>query len=569
MLYKETPGDERREREWAILSFDALAHASGYRLKHAPRRLTAVAFADVSFSGRGEARSPGHWEFRTMKRWKISWTLCIAAALSTPGLMRADDAKPQLGANPEQVFKELDKNSDGQLSDDEMHEDQKRFFERLLRVGDKNTDGKLSLEEFKEATKPDSRPVEVRRGEAGAGAERQNVDEMFSRLDKNGDGKISKDEVPEQAKPRFDPLFERLGKDALTKEDLQQARGRMGGMGGSSPEETVKRLDKNGDGKISKDEVPDRAKPFMMPLFERLGKDELTKEDLQQARERMQAQFGQGRPGQGRAEQGERRPGEERAAGERAPGERAPGERAPGERAPGERAPGERAPGDRPIPAEIFNRMDVNGDGKIDLSDASDQNRPMIERMLERLRKGKDGSISKDEFLAAAPNILGDNGRSGGRGPAEPRGRDAGRGPAEGRERAAGGPGGERQGPDGGRRPVFPRLFEKLDTNHDGKISAEELAKAGELFKDLDENQDGQLDPRELLGPPPNREGAGRDGAGRDGAGRDGGEGRRGGDGESRRRGDAARGSRNPEGRPSGEDRPAERKPDGDAKPRD
>jgi Ca2+-binding EF-hand superfamily protein len=493
-----------------------------------------VAFADVSFSGRGEARSPGHWEFRTMKRWKISWTLCVAAALSVPGLIQADDAKPQAGGNPEQLFKELDTNSDGQLTGDEINEDQKRFFERLVRVGDKNTDGKLSLEEFKEATKPDSRPVEVRRGEAGAGAERQNVDEMFSRLDKNGDGKISKDEVPEQAKPRLDPLFERLGKDTLTKEDLQQARGRMGGMGGSSPEETVKRLDKNGDGKISRDEVPDRAKPFMMPLFERLGKDELTKEDLQQARERMQAQFGQGRPGQGRAEQGERRPGDERAAGER-------------------------APADRPNPHEVFNRLDVNGDGKIDLSDASDQNRPMIDRMLEQLRKGKDGSISKDEFLAAAPNILGDNGRSGGRGPAEPRGRDAGRGPAEGRERAAGGPGGERQGPEGGRRPVFPRLFEKLDTNHDGKISAEELAKAGELFKELDENQDGQLDPRELLGPPPNR----------DGAGREGGEGRRGGDRESRGRGDAARGARNPDGRPTGDDRPAERKPDGDAKPRE
>ncbi|MDB5390105.1 MAG: putative signal transduction protein with EFhand domain [Planctomycetaceae bacterium] len=500
-----------------------------------------------------------------MKRWKISWTLCVAAALSLPGLVQGQDAKPQVGGNPEQLFKSLDKNSDGQLTADEINDDQKRFFDRLVRVGDKNTDGKLTLDEFKEAVKPDERPVDAPRGGDAGGAGRQNLDEMFKRLDKNGDGKISKDEVPEQAKPRLDPLFQRLGKDELTREDLQQA-GRMAG-GGPSPEETIKRMDKNGDGKITKDEVPEQAKPFLLPLFERLGKEELTKDDLQQARERMQAQFGQGRPGQG-----ERRPNGDRPAGERAAGDRPAGERAAGDRPAEGRQGGERGEGARQNPAEMFNRLDANGDGAISLADASDQTRPMIERMLERTKKGKDGSISKDEFLAAAAFMQRDGGRGGDRGPAEARGAGERRGdaaPNDGRRpgapgdaRAAGAPG-DRRGPEGGRRPALPRLFEKLDTNHDGKISADELAKAGELFKELDENQDGQLDPRELLGPPPG-EGRGMRGPGGEGRGPGGGEGR----GRGPAGPDAGRGARNPEGRPAAEDRPAERKPDGD-KPRE
>jgi hypothetical protein len=56
-----------------------------------------------------------------------------------------------------------------------------------------------------------------------------------------------------------------------------------------------------------------------------------------------------------------------------------------------------------------------------------------------------------------------------------------------------GGPG----APDAGRRPP-PPLIAALDLNHDGIISADEIAKAAESLKKLDKNGDGQLTRDEL-----------------------------------------------------------------------
>ena len=65
-----------------------------------------------------------------------------------------------------------------------------------------------------------------------------------------------------------------------------------------------------------------------------------------------------------------------------------------------------------------------------------------------------------------------------------------------------GGPGGP-GGPEGGHRPPPSPIFEALDLNHDGVISADELAKASESLKKLDKNGDGQLTHDELRPPRP------------------------------------------------------------------
>ena len=57
-------------------------------------------------------------------------------------------------------------------------------------------------------------------------------------------------------------------------------------------------------------------------------------------------------------------------------------------------------------------------------------------------------------------------------------------------------------GPEGGRRPP-PPIIAALDLNHDGVISADEIAKAPESLKKLDKNGDGQLSPDELRPPRP------------------------------------------------------------------
>ncbi len=59
-------------------------------------------------------------------------------------------------------------------------------------------------------------------------------------------------------------------------------------------------------------------------------------------------------------------------------------------------------------------------------------------------------------------------------------------------------PGGRPHGP-----PHGGPLFDALDTNHDGVISADEIANAATALKTLDKNGDGQITREELRPPPP------------------------------------------------------------------
>ena len=516
---------------------------------------------------------------------KRSMWFCSAAlaAMSGGGMTAfAQDVAPEAEA----LFQKLDKNGDGKLSKDEVPEEQTRFFERLVRLGDADKDGSLTKDEFKQANKPEEKtnaPVGGR-GDGGAGRG-GDPKQRFEMMDKNKDGKVTLDEVPEPFRDRLKPAFERLGKTELTLEDFAKlpAPGGMAGPGGQRPDpkESFKQFDKNGDGKLTKDELPEPLRERIGQVFERLGKTELTQEEWVQAAGRFMGQAG--------------------GAG-----------------------------GQRPEPGAAFKRLDANGDGKLTKDELPADMRERMAPLFERLGKSE---LTQDEFIqggppggrpgqnpqgrrpeggrpegarpegAAAPEgdrrpdqpraesgrrPEGDRGpdarrpegerrpdgdrppegrrpegerREGDRGPDQPRsenGRrpEGDRGPdarhPEGERRPDGDRGPEGRGPEGDRRPEGPRgptIIRKLDKNNDGRVSKDELAKLVDLFDELDTNHDGQLDPSELIGGPmgPPREGGGPNGDRRP---------------QGERRPDGGRGA---EGRrPEGDRRPDDRRPEGE-----
>lgn len=168
-----------------------------------------------------------------------------------------------------------DKNKDGKVAKDEAPEQIQSFFDRF----DTNKDGALDKAEMDAI----SGPKKTADGEATAGAGgdgaggpggggpggggaggggRGNFDLMSN--DKNGDGKVAKDELPEQMQGFFDRMDS--NKDGFVdKAESDAARARRGGGGGAFPTTGaayMKQNDKNADGKVTEDELPEMARQF-------------------------------------------------------------------------------------------------------------------------------------------------------------------------------------------------------------------------------------------------------------------------------------------------------------------
>lgn len=229
----------------------------------------------------------------------------------------------------EETFSKHDANSDGKLTKDEVPDEQKEMFQRITqRLG---TDS-LTKEQFVRAMAQrrgeGGRPPEGRPGEPGrpgfpggmpplpvlraldadgdgeiSKAEIEGASKALAALDKNGDGKLSRDEIL----PNFAGGFP--GRPG--------AEGRPGQPGIAArfnPEEMLRRLkeaDKNGDGKISKEEAPERMKEN----FDRIdanGDGQLEESEIKAMVERLREAGGR-RPEGGRREgRPERKPEEKK-----------------------------------------------------------------------------------------------------------------------------------------------------------------------------------------------------------------------------------------------------------------
>lgn len=375
--------------------------------------------------------------------WRqFSWAAGVAAVLSTPLAGISQDGVPKA----DELFKTLDKNSDGKLTADEIPAEQRRFFERSVRVGDQNGDGALTLDEFVKANKPQdnaTQPLGPLGSGAVGGSPGGSPRERFQMLDRNKDGKLTLDEVPEQFRDRLKGLFDRLGKTEINLEEF--SRGAPGGAGMLEPGAFFTRLDKNGDGKLTKDEIPEEFKERMSQAFERIGKEEITRDEFAEMGRRMMAQAG-GQP---------------------------PARPNGGPMLPG--LPGQFRPA-------FFRRLDADGDGRI----SKDELAKAASVMAEMDADG-DGYLDPRELMGPPPEGFG--------GPlARPNDRPEMRRPEiESRPQPT------NATPQSPVAQVGSEILARMDKNGDGKISKDEAPERMKgMFDRLDKNGDGYLSPDEL-----------------------------------------------------------------------
>ena len=239
--------------------------------------------------------------------------------------------------------------------------------------------------------------------------------------------------------------------------------GREGGRGpGGDSVSMVDRMmefDKNGDGKISKEEAPER----LQSMFARADKNEdglLTKDEIS-------AEIGTrtGGPEGGRGGEGGPRP--EGGRGGFGGGREGGGRGGFGGGQPG--GPGMGGP------SAIMAALDANKDGELSAAEID-----LAIVALKKLDKNNDGKLDRSEMGA------GDRGPEG-QGPGPGDRRPEGRGPG-----MEGGPGGPR-----GNMAQF--MLERFDANKDGKLSGDEIPeRMRENLDAVDTNKDKSIDKAEL-----------------------------------------------------------------------
>lgn len=202
--------------------------------------------------------------FRLWRKSATSLSALVAGCAVVAVPVFASDETPSAHF---ELFAALDKDNDGRVTAAEMSESQATFFRRALRVADVNEDGALTQEELTVAL-TDPKPVQI----PTLGANTRAAMQAMLQARANGGTPPATPKQPE-IKPADRPPADSKSKSGERSKTAEKSKtgGKAKSAAGKSrpgaPDSPsadaatmFDRMDRNGDGKLSGDEVPERMK---------------------------------------------------------------------------------------------------------------------------------------------------------------------------------------------------------------------------------------------------------------------------------------------------------------------